>query len=289
MLENLVAYGDLVEAPVDDEDRGTAQRMLFLGQPAFVRISATACLLMGIRADGLALLDDTLMERVDHDAHTRRLTLAAGEDPSLLLGALALREIGEEQWLDRPPTCQPDALVNEYAVRLRSAGPSGSIDGVRILDPSLPVTYYRGRWRTPTRRDAGDYIARRPLQYGADGWCYAELKAGEIVRLLDLPVRHRLDRACDEAWRLQAAIDCVMGNPQRVRVTPAPIVGRVTLQILSPIPSWAQRRLDAIGTPLGAQPGSLVSYGLDERQLEAELTFFAQTMWIQVDDQGGIT
>jgi hypothetical protein len=286
ILDNLVAYGDLLEAPVDDEDRGTTHRTLFLGQPAFVHVSATTCILMGVRAEGLALLDDDLTERVDHDAHVRRLELEAGEDASVLLGSVGLQGIREEEWLRRPPTCAPDVLVAEYELRLNNAGPSGSIDGCRILDTSQPVSYYRGRWRAPTKRDTGHYVARRPLQYGADSWCYAALSSGEVVNLVDLPLRQRLDRACDDAWRLQAALDCLAENPQRVRVAPPGRSGRVVLHLLSPIPSWSQRRLDAVGRPLPKQRGSLISYSLNEGQLEAELSFLAQTMWTQVDEKG---
>lgn len=288
MLESLVAYGDLVEAPVDDEDRGTVQRMLFLAQPTWVRISEAACLILGLRADGLPMLDDALAERVESGAHTRRVRLEPTEDPASLFGVLGLREVPEQEWLNRPPTCQAADLVDEYGTRLRSAGPSGSIDGVRILDSALPVTYYRGRWRALTKRDAGTYIARRPLQYGADGWCYAEIVAGEVVKLLDLPALHRLDRACDEAWRLQAALDFLARSPQQVRVASSPMPGRVVLQFLSPVPSWAQRRLDAVGRPLGARPGSLISYDLDERELQHEIKFLAQTMWLHLNEQGGI-
>ena len=104
--------------------------------------------------------------------------------------------------------------------------------------------------------------------------------------VVDLPMRHRLDRACDEAWRLQAAIDCLADNPQRVRVQQR--TGNLAvLHLLSPIPSWAQRRLDAVGRALPRQRGSLISYSISDEQLEEELSFLAQTMWIDPDDQGG--
>lgn len=286
MLDRLVGYGDLVEAPVDDDERGTSHRTLFLAQPAWVHVSPTTCLLMGVRADGIALLDDDLMSRVEHDGHVRRLELLEHEVAGALLGSVGLREVTEEQWLDRPPTCAPEALVRVYDARLASAGPSGSIEGCRILDTALPVSYYRGRWRAPTKRDTGHYVARRPVQFGADAWCYASLHRGEVIQLLDLPVQGRLDRACDEAWRLQAALDCVAGAPQEVRVAHSPMSGRVVLHLRSPVPSWSQRRLDAVGRPLPKQRGSLISYGLDEGQIEVELSFLARTMWIELDDEG---
>lgn len=287
MLDALVAYGDLAEVPVEDPERGTFHRTLFLGQPAYVRVSETMCLLVGVPADGLALVDDTLAARVDHDAHVRRIQLAPGEDPGEILGGAGLRELAEEHWLGRPATCTAEELLAEYDARLTSAGPSGTIEGCRILDPSEAVTYYRGRWRSPRKTDTGRFVARRPVEFGPDGWSYAELRDGEVERLIDLPVHHHLHRSCDEAWRLQAAIDSLGGSPQKVRVERSPSAAAILLRLLSPIPSWAQRRLDAVGRPLGRQPGSLISYRLEEQQLEAELSFLAETMWTEVEQGGG--
>lgn len=287
MLDALVGYGDLLETPVADEERNTSHRTLFLGQPAYVQLSATHCLLLGVRAEGLALLDETLMERIDYETHIRRIYLDPGEDATTMLGSAGLRELTVDQWLEHPPTCTPGVLLSEYDTRLASAGPSGTIEGCRILDPSEPVNYYSGRWRVPRQKDTGRYVARRPLEFGPDAWCYAELTDGEVHRVVDLPAGHRLDRACDEAWRLQAAIDWLAGNPQRVRVQRRPDGNPAVLHLSSPIPSWAQRRLDALGRALPRQRGSLISYSVSDEQLEEELAFLAQTMWTEQDLQGG--
>ncbi len=287
MLEDLVAYGDLIEAPVADEERGISHRTLFLGQPAYVRVSAATCLLLGIPAEGLTLLEEALMERIDHDIHVRRIFLHPGEDPALMLASAGLRELNLDQWLKHPRRCSADVLLSEYDAQLTSAGPSGAIEGCRILDPSKSVLYYNGRWRAPTRRDSGRYVARRPLEFGPDAWGYAELAEGAVHRLVDLPTRHRLDRACDEAWRLQAAIDYLAGNPQKVRVKHQPGSNVTVLNVLSPIPSWAQRRLNTLGRTLPRQRGSLISYKIGEEQLEEELSFLWQTMWTERDYEGG--
>ncbi len=287
MLEDLVAYGDLLEAPVADEERGISHRTLFLGQPAYVRVSAASCLLLGVPAEGLALLEEALMERIDHETHVRRIYLDPGDDPAIMLGSAGLRELTVDQWLEHPRTCAAGVLLSEYDALLTSAGPSGAIEGCRILDPSKSVIYYSGRWRAPTRKDTGRYVARRPLEFGPDAWCYAELAEGEVRRVVDLPARHRLERACNEAWRLQAAIDCLAGRPQKVRVQQRPSANPPVLHLSSPIPSWAQRRLDVLGRALPRQRGSLISYSIGEEQLEEELTFLAQTMWTEPDYQGG--
>ncbi len=287
MLEDLVGYGDLIEAPVADETSGRSHRMLFLGQPSYVRVSDSSCLLLGVPAEGLSLFDEAISERIDHQAHVRRIELEPGEDPTVLLGGAGLRERTVEQWLDHPPDCAANELLADYDERLRSAGPSGTIDGCRLLDPASSPTYYAGRWRPPTHRDSGRFVVRHPLEFGPDAWAYAELAEGTVQRLVDLPVRHRMDRACDEAWRLQAAIDQVGGRPQRVRVQKGPAIDSAVLHLLSPIPSWAQRRLDALARALPRQRGSLISYSIGGHQLDEELSFLAKTMWIAHDSQGG--
>lgn len=286
MLEDLVAYGDLVEAPIEDDRSGISRRLLFLAQPSYVPLPSGVCLLVGIRADGLSIDDGSLDDRVDYYNHARRVMLGSDEEPADVLGGLGLRELSEQQWLRHPQEVAAAALVKQYSTRLAAAGPSGSVEGVRILDPTTQVTYYRGRWRAPTQRDSGKFVGQRPIQFGADQWCYFDLADGEVMRLVDLPTLDRLGRGCDEAWRLQAAIDSVAGTPQFLRVRPGRIAGEVTLQFQSPIPSWGQRRLDALGQPLGRQPGSLFAYRLSDDLIDQELAFLEEAMWLQVQQEG---
>ncbi len=288
MIEDLVAYGDLVEAPIDDEQSGLSRRLLFLAQPSYVTLSPDVYILVGVRSDGLSLCDGLLDDRIEHYHHARRVTLQPGEEPTELLGGLGLRELSFEQWLNSPKVVAAQDLVQEYETRLAAAGPSGSVEPVRILDPTTPVTYYRGRWRSVAARDNGKFIGRRPVQFGADQWCYFDVVDGEVIRLIDLPVLDRLAQGCDEAWRLQAALDTLSGAPQLLRVQKARTTGDVVLRFLSPIPSWSQRRLDAVGQALGHLPGSLFAYKVSESQLEHDLAFLEKTMWLQVEREGGV-
>ena len=286
MLEDLVAYGDLVEAPIEDDRSGISRRLLFLAQPSYVPLSSGICLLVGIRADGLPMADGSLDDRVDYYNHTRRVRLGSDEEPADVLGGLGLRELNDQQWLNRPTQVAAAALVKQYSARLAAAGASGSVADVRILDPTTPVTYYRGRWRVPSQGDSGKFVGRRPVQFGADQWCYFDLADGEVTSLVDLPTEDRVGRGCDEAWHLQAAIDSVAGTPQLLRVRPGRIAGEVVLEFRSPIPSWGQRRLDALGQPLGHQPGSLFAYKLSDDLIDQELAFLEETMWLKAQQEG---
>lgn len=286
MIETLVGYGDLVEAPIDDEVTGTARRRLFLAQPSYVVLSAETCALVGIRANGLPLGDGSVRARISHFNHARYVRLLPGQRPEEDLGASGLRELSSEQWLGHPPEAAPDSVVSDFTKRLAAAGPSGSIGPIRILDPTSSIRFYRGRWRTVTDRDTGRFVARRPVDFGADQWCYCEVKQGEVTNLLDLPAFDRLARGCDEAWRLQAALDALAGTPQVLGVRHDQRRQEAVLRFKSPVPSWDQRRLDAVGEPLGHQAGCLFAYRITAGLLESELASLKRNMWLEIEQEG---
>jgi len=285
MIESLVGYGDLVEAPIDDERTGTSHRVLFLAQPSYVVLSATTCVLLGVRANGLPIGDASIRERVMHRNHSRHVRLQPGEGPEEVLGGMGLRELSSEQWLKHPPTAAPDSVVKEYATRLAAAGPSGSVGPIKILDPTSPVTFYPGRWHAARARDTGKYVGRRLAEFGADQWCYCEVADGEVTSLIDLPAIDRLARGCDEAWRLQAALDVLAGTPQVVTVRHDSRRQEAIIRFKSPIPAWDQRRLDAVGEPLGHQTGCLFAYRVPEELLDAELAFLQRSTWLKVEPE----
>ena len=169
--------------------------------------------LFGIRSHGLPILDESLMERVECDTYVRRIMFESAESAHETLASAGLRHLREDQWLSTPSACPPQSYIAEFEALLTNAGPSGSIEQAKILDPSLTPTFYAGRWHQPTKHESGRFIARREVEFGAAGWCYAELLNGDFQKLLDLPINSPMDRACDQASRrLQAAIDRSMGN-----------------------------------------------------------------------------
>lgn len=277
-LNAVVLYGDLLELPVGDD--GDRQRQLFLGPPAFVQRQSGAVLLMGVRPDGAPLLSSSLNAFIEHDGHVRILPDIGVTTDALLDEGLTQVEL--DQWL-RCPVRQPASdLLADYQARVMAVGDAGPLDGVRVLDPARSPTYYRGRWRGLTPADTGMFVARRPQGYGADLWCFFEVKDGEVRRGVDLPVHGSLTPGADEAWRLQAAIDTNNGHPQRVTVRPASRDGLSVVDLFSPLPSWAQRRLDAIGTPTVRSRGALLSYAVPTAEVPEEVEFLETMMWLSV-------
>jgi hypothetical protein len=285
VLVSLVSYGDLLDLPFDDE--GVARRRLFLGVPAFVRRESDTCLLIGVRPEGAPLVRDDLLARIEYDVHVRLIRSATPAVAELLV-ADRLIELQPEQWFGTPRVALPEEVVSLYTARLDLARASGDIVGLRILDPATSVKYYRGRWRTPKPTDTGRFVARRPQAFGTDLWCFAEIARGHATRLVDLPIGSLLVPAADEAWRLQAAIDCLAGQQQRVAVYTDPRSHRSVVDLFSPVPSWMQRRLDVVGTPLLRSRGALFSYALPDRELDEELECLRTMMWTVDSSRGGI-
>lgn len=278
LLGALVAYGDLLELQLETD--GQNRRHLYLGAPSFVPRSSGVCLLIGVRPDGAPLLSDDVMPAVAHDGHVRVLTLGGDESAVGTLTNEGLLPVAIEQWLHAPRPATARELLEFYDVRLSAAGPGGEIESPRVLDPTTKPTYYSGRWRPLKRSDSGRFVARRPQAFGAELWCYMEVNDGEPRRLVDLPVESALARGADEAWRLQAAIDSLAARPQSVRVSASARREWSVLDLFSPLPSWAQRRLDILGTPLLRPKGALFSYALPSEELTEELAALNESMWI---------
>ena len=149
--------------------------------------------------------------------------------------------------------------------------------GCRCWIPRRSVRYYRGRWAEP-RAQSGRFVARRSQAYGADLWCYLEMRSGNPERLIDLPAGGSRWRGCDEAWYLQMAIDAQRGEPQRFRIRAGP-EDALVLEFFSPVPMWARRRWDAVGEPVSAS-GCLFAYRLAEAELAEEMRFVREALWL---------
>jgi hypothetical protein len=281
LLESLVGYGDLLELSSNALESGAFR--LFLGAPSFVRRASGSRLLIGIRPDGAPLVGDDLAALIDYEGHARLVGPTSGLDD--LLATSGLTERTAAQWLQAPRQTTARELLDQYERRLQAAGPSGDVDGVGLLDPETRVTYYRGRWRPPKPRDAGAFVGRRPQAYGADLWCFVRVTAGAVTHLVDLPALGLLVPAADEAWRVQAAIDAEAGHPQVVRVRTGTNRDTQVLDLFAPLPSWAQRRLDVVGTPIGRGGGALFSYSVPASEVAEELQFLGDMLWMSIDHQ----
>jgi hypothetical protein len=280
-IDALVASGDLLEVRSTDPTRSV--RSLVLGGPAYVALESEFVLL-GVRADGAPLLTEDVMSLVDYRGHTRRIARAAEVSESAL-AVQGLRAISLDQWLRAPRQVDARSFVQALTDRLDASPPIHSFGDIRILDGATDVKYYSGRWRAPRDDDDGLFVARRPQEYGADLWCAVRLAGGQVARVIDLPISvSTVTPAADEAWRLQAAIDSERGVPQCVRVhTRAATTAR--LDFFSPLPSWAQRRLDLVGDRCERERGSLFTYEVPCAELQSEAKALMDLLWLSITNE----
>lgn len=274
-LEAMVGFGDLIEQR-ELNTQGRMTNLLYPAYPSFVFNGDSTIMIVGISPEHSSPLTEDLEVRVEHVNHLRRLYVERGEDMRTALRALGLFELTFETWLKIPHRVTSDQMIGRFDELLDSSGPSGEIPDLAVIDPALPVRYYRGRWRGAGTL-TGRFVGRRPQAYGADLWCYVDVRAGVPFRLVDLPLRGSRLRGCDEAWQLQMAIDAERGTPQQFRIRKGPSNSHV-VDFFSPIPMWAQRALDASGepTPSGA---SLFSYRL-RQDLERHRTLLETALWL---------
>ncbi|MEA2492177.1 MAG: hypothetical protein QOJ29_88 [Thermoleophilaceae bacterium] len=282
VVGSLIAFGDLIELPLDNA--GTSRRHLFLGPPAFVHLGARY-FLCGVRAEGAPLLGDELMDRVEYNRHVRLVRADDREPMAELLTEEGLVELGADQWLSAPREAPANEAREWWFSRLDARPPTGDLEDIRILDPHSAVRFYRGRWRTTTFADSGNFVARRPQAYGADLWCLVSLDAGSVTRVLDLPVDDEMVSGADDAWRLQAAIDAEDGHPQEIRIRASGRADTALLDFFGPLPRWAQRRLDVMGTPTLRGTGALFSYQLGSTDLPAILGWLREMLWMAMTDE----
>lgn len=275
-FDALVNLGDLVESV--EQPLGHRRGVIYLGQPRFIRRRSGEVILFGTRPDNLPLVGDALQDRVHETGYLRRI-INPDSEVHTLLETYGLIEITETSWVESPEPVEATELVGAYVRGLDQQSQSGPIDGLRILDPKSSPSFYRGRWRPPAASDTGVFLARRSQGYGSDLWCFVELTAGEHRKLLDLPLSQILGvRGCDEAWRLQAAIDAVNGNHQQLIIQRTGR-GRIQLGLPAPPPKWLQRRWDLLGEPVRI-PSALFAYEFAAEDTRDEVEFACTHLWM---------
>jgi hypothetical protein len=277
-LEGLIAHGDILEElEVGKVLSQGAGKLVYAAPPSFVLRQSGVAILVGTASDQISALREDLAERIEYINHLRRLSPLPGEDLRRELVQLGFIELSYNTWLRSPPIERPAKLISRLNRLLSEAPLSGDVPGLLLLDPERPVRYYRGRWVEPSTQN-GKFVGRRKQAYGADVWCYIEMENGVPKRFVDFPLSSSFWRGCDEAWRLQAGIDCERGAPQMFRVR----LGRPHTNVFdffSPLPMWAVRRWDAAGEPLKS-PGSLFSYKFRADEVEEEIRFLKEDLWL---------
>lgn len=283
VIERLLTGGDLLElsrvvmSGVEVEDRPT---WLFCAPPGYV-VRGDRAYVVGVAPDDAHFLPASLQERIRSDGATRFLSPQADERLPDVLLSLGLRKISQETWLsNRNPEAAGEA-VDRALKRLRRDGVHGDLPGLTVIRHADGQTVpYAARWAEPTGR-FGIHIGRAPQPYGARLWFVVDLRDGEVMRSLLLPYAERPERACDQAWRLQLAIDAVAGFPATFHASS--VGGDHRLDFNFPLPIDARRRLLFIG---GREVDAQAAYSvqISNSQLEIEKEFLRMHCWMRSRD-----
>ena len=281
IIDALIVAGDLLElSDVVTDDPGAMGTWVYAAPPGFVLRPSGSIFLIGVVPDQDTFLPEALASRVTHEGFTRLIAQQPGEDLPAELREQGLQELSEHVWLKCPKTESAQEMLAALEYRLASQPPSGAIGGLQILDSAQPVIYYRGRWTAP-KRQSGNFIARRPQEFGASLWCFVTLQDGSPARLLDFPLKKSRWRGCDAARHAQMALDRRLGHPQLYRRRAAN--DGVRLDFFSPLPLWAERRLIIFGRPLPREK-CLMSYWLPASEAKVEERFLQDRLWLCVTD-----
>jgi hypothetical protein len=152
------------------------------------------------------------------------------------------------------------------------------------LDSSRDVHFYKGRWREADSRTSGVFVARRPKAYGAALWSLVDLEAGAVRKIIDLHDGGDRQTPHDLAWRLQSAVDAEHGRPQAYRISRNE--NRVEIELFSPLPAFAERRLTLIGERAQPARGALLSYSIPEAAAAIEISQLKTLLWMTEYSRG---
>ena len=276
-IQQLILVGDLLDLPV--EENGRSNRMLHAMPPSFVVRRGDRHVLLGIPSDGQSILSESYRDRIEQRGAVRFFH----EDPEYarqILASRGLTEVTREEWL-RSPNFEPSPsdYIADFNEELDQAGEVNTeVAGIKILDASKSPRFYKGRWRKPKMHDDGRYVARRARRFGADFWCYVQIREGAVRRLMDFPRLPHSETPRDEAWRLQSAIDAHQGAPQVYRVRSED--ERTVIDVFSPLPSWAERQFLVVSEPKPGEKGALCSYWF-EGKASSERDLLERYLWME--------
>lgn len=280
-LDMLIGAGDLLELRAS----GSRTRLLFLGPPSYVEKRPGHYVLLGIRPNAEALVDEeSLGSPVSYESHTRTVVLDE-TSASESLAAAGLHQLTREQWTKAPRQEAAAKVVDQARDRLRRAISPGQVTGLTLIDSTTPVRYYKGRWREPLATDQGMFVARRPQAYGAPIWCVVDVADGVPQAVVDLPLAGSVAPGWDDARRLQAALDADRGSPQVFGTRSTEAGGAWVFDFFGPLPSWTERYLDLTGLPVARSRGALLSYRVPGGALSETRAFLADALWMQAIEE----
>lgn len=279
VLEDLHTCGDVVElARVTIALADEQSQWLVPAPPSFV-VRGKRAYILGIAADNAPFLPDEHWQRIQYNGAARSIDLDdAGVVSARTLGVFGLRQLDETEWLGYKPKGSAARYVEQLRDRLRSSGVDGPLPGMGVLaHQGADRRSYQRRW-IDNCTASGLHIARMEQPYGSPLWYLAELSAGRCRRSLLLPYHLEKERACDQAWRAQLAIDASQGHAGSYVVNTDQ--GKTVIKLDFPLPLIARRRLRFLGGP-ASRSDSPYTFVIPSSEEQAECRYLEEQLWLQ--------
>jgi hypothetical protein len=278
-INKLFIGGDLLElSDVSVGDINAKGTWIFAAPPAFITRPNGNIFIFGITPDENSPIP-SLSSRIDYEGYKRILRKQENEDLESTLRDLGLVQVSDKAWFKLPKVVAPDKYMSELSRRFSIDKICGSVSEYEIIDHQLPNNFYRKRWVKP-KDQTGLFVGRRPQVFGSPIWGLFEISQGNVTNFIDLPLALNgvQQRGCDTAWHCQLAIDHLQGQAQKFRMRD--YEQGVIFDFFSPIPLWAERRLNVIGHSTRFSDG-LFSYFIPKDEVPAEVKFLTEYLWMK--------
>ena len=279
VLEDLQVCGDVVElarvAIAQSEDQC---QWLLPAPPSFV-VRGDRAYLFGVAVDNAPFLPGEHWQQIKFKGAARFLELAGAEAtaPQSLV-AFGLRQLDEAEWLGTGCRQTPQQHVEQLMERLRRHGTSGHLPNMKVLGHQGAIRQsYARRWISDCTA-SGLHVVRMEQPYGSPLWYLAELSSGRCLRSLLLPYHLERERACDQAWRAQLAIDA--SQNYACSYTVQRDGEQVILKLDFPIPLIAKRRLRFLEVPSAPSDNPYV-FVIPSNEEQAERRHLEEQLWFR--------
>lgn len=273
LLEKMIESGEIIQS--NDENMKETVRII---PPTYIRVVENYVYIMGGQCDNNNYVPDIFRNRIEYYGHLRRIKMEKEEEYKIL-EVNGFVELSLGSWLKMPKkeTYESykkniDKYMDERIIE------KNNYLNVKIIETCRKVDWYKGRW-TDSKGKSGRYVGRRERKYGPDLWCYFEIKNGLVKKLVDLPIRDLRWRACDEAWRLQMAIDACNGANQKYTIKKI-FNNSYVIKYFSPLPLWYRRRMQFIGVERKPE-GCMISFEIKEENINEEKRICEEYMWLK--------
>ncbi len=280
LVDTLIEYGDVLlpdEFATGDNEARSA--LIYPAPPGFLVRKGGMVFIRGIFTDDFRWVWEKIASRVRYKGHVRFLSPEVGEDLPKYLKDCGLQSVPTETFLSRPPEEARESFLAQIDKTLNDSAGSGSVADFTWLAGSPASRNWNERW-TDIAPSNGVYVVRRSRRFGSALWGIARMSSGRLTHLLNLPTKSGV-RACDEAWRVQAALDAARGSPPLIYVKHED--GRTTVSTNRPFPAWVTRRWDLFGSKIN-RPGFLMSYSFSPKDAGEEVAFVSQFMWAVTEE-----